>query len=221
MKKNLITLLFVAMNIFNAQEPIVEIVNYETKHLADLTRIAFEDPDNLFANYTPYERDNFIQKFQLGLTNPYVIRVILEDGKTVGYIRFCLKTEICLTSIRQMFIKIGQTPPDDDVLLQENPCLMYHLAGECQQYVSIEGISIDKAFRRKGYGRKLIRYTMQLIYPIQHLVMQIKLEVHRDNIKAIKLYESEGFIISEEESMLKHHADYFKKANIVRYEKYI
>ena len=50
--------------------------------------------------------------------------------------------------------------------------------------------AIAPIFQRKGFGKVLLQASLERARP---LGLQIKLEVHRDNLAAIALYQSHGF----------------------------
>jgi len=56
---------------------------------------------------------------------------------------------------------------------------------KCRLY----SILVDNAYQGKGFGKKLLADALQLFSPFQEMT----LEVHEDNIAAIRLYEDVGF----------------------------
>jgi ribosomal protein S18 acetylase RimI-like enzyme len=56
--------------------------------------------------------------------------------------------------------------------------------------IYLHHFGINKKFQRKGLGKKLAKATLEFI---QSTGMPVKLEVHKDNIAAKKLYENLGF----------------------------
>lgn len=54
----------------------------------------------------------------------------------------------------------------------------------------IHHFCIREDYRRKGFGKKLLEHSLKLAQADGY---QVKLEVHVDNVAAIKLYESYGF----------------------------
>lgn len=56
--------------------------------------------------------------------------------------------------------------------------------------IFLHHFGISKKHQRKGYGRLLAKESIK---HIRNLGYQVKLEVHKENIAAKKLYEKEGF----------------------------
>lgn len=60
----------------------------------------------------------------------------------------------------------------------------------------VDGLIIDQIFRRKGYGKKLLRYALDAI--VQKIRPSLLvLYTHPENSAAISLYLHEGFLIRE------------------------
>jgi ribosomal protein S18 acetylase RimI-like enzyme len=59
-----------------------------------------------------------------------------------------------------------------------------------QRRIYIHHFGIKPAFQGKGYAHLLMKASMDFA---QSTGMQIKLEVHKDNIKAVQLYKKWGF----------------------------
>lgn len=219
MKKISIGLLLIIIDIYGAHAPENYITSYTEEHLAEITRIAFQNPDELFEEYKSEQHDVILKHFQSTFKNFYIIRVILENDKIIGYIKACIRIEPCLELIKKYIAALGQELHEDDMLFQENPCLKI-VIGDSQFYMSIEEIAIDEKYRNKGYARQLIQNIIQTTQQHRHSIMKIKLLVKTNNFKAIRLVESEGFKLSTAESMPKQYADYLKKFNSLQYEQY-
>ena len=54
----------------------------------------------------------------------------------------------------------------------------------------IHHFGISKEYRRKGWGTKLLKESLKFVKESGY---QVKLEVHRNNIPAINLYQKVGF----------------------------
>lgn len=59
-----------------------------------------------------------------------------------------------------------------------------------QRRIYIHHFGIKPAFQGKGYAHLLMKASMDFA---QSTGMQIKLEVHKDNVKAVQLYKKWGF----------------------------
>ena len=64
--------------------------------------------------------------------------------------------------------------------------------------IYISSISIKKEYISKGLGQYLLNYVFKLKY--DYKMNHIKLEVKKNNQKAISFYRKNGFIITEEKS---------------------
>lgn len=56
----------------------------------------------------------------------------------------------------------------------------------------ITNIAVHPAFRRKGYGKKVVAYLLDLCRLLH--IARVTLEVRRSNAVAIRLYQSLGFV---------------------------
>ena len=66
---------------------------------------------------------------------------------------------------------------------------------EAEKYVSIYRFMIDKRFQGMGYGKEAMKIVLKYIYD-NHIFddCTIGLDVHRDNLTAINLFKSAGFL---------------------------
>ena len=59
-----------------------------------------------------------------------------------------------------------------------------------QRRIYMHHFGIKPAYQRKGFARLLLKSSIDFA---KKSGMQIKIEVHRDNLKAIQMYEKSGF----------------------------
>lgn len=64
-----------------------------------------------------------------------------------------------------------------------------------EDYLHILTVGVKKDFRRNHYGEKLLKYCMNDM--MNESISKVVLNVHADNIPALKLYQKMGFYIVE------------------------
>ena len=62
--------------------------------------------------------------------------------------------------------------------------------------VTINGIYVNEDFRGKGYGKMITKALINLVEELSF--DEVWLMVNKSNLKAIKLYESEGFSVKQD-----------------------
>ena len=81
---------------------------------------------------------------------------------------------------------------------------------ENQYDTTINGIYVNENFRGKGYGKMIIKALINLVEELGF--DEVWLMVNKSNLKAIKVFESEGFNI-EQDTYYKPY--YWMKRNII------
>lgn len=91
------------------------------------------------------------------------------------------------------------------VLLENDQVVGYFYAQNVVGEVTLLNVAIDPAYQRKGFGRKLTEFFIDMC--MEQSAESAWLEVRESNIAAISLYESEGF-----NEVTRRH-DYYPTAN--------
>ena len=63
-------------------------------------------------------------------------------------------------------------------------------------HIGLVTLHVDEAFRRKGYGMKLMQEYIALVKE-KSKEETVRFECHKDNIPALNLYKKLGFLIDE------------------------
>lgn len=69
--------------------------------------------------------------------------------------------------------------------------IAYAILSLLKDEAEILNIAVDAAYRKQGYGKKLLQHILYVAN--QYHILQIFLEVRRSNLVAIRLYEKLGF----------------------------
>lgn len=219
--KKLLIVIFILLQIFCVVAQF-EIVDYNGEHKDGIIRIALQNMKVCFGGYELVERGlmspaTWICQIREGLAsfledNTKITKVLIDSDKVAGFIIFGKFREISLESMKRQISQEQLAGFNEELLLANVPELK-RFESECEFHPKIELLAVCKGFRRKGYGRMLIKdaiNTMQALWPD---IKQIRIEVSYDNNEAISLYVSEGFVFSSQQHGL------LKCQNTAQYEK--
>lgn len=215
--------LVLAVSLVGASERSISIVDYNDQHANDLYRISFEHPEQFFAGYDLVQKqiwtiDQFTEENQKVLngilTNPsYIKRVLIEDGTPAGYIAFNKDKEL---TIEQFSEKSGQTFTSEmEKLLLEHNKHFKRTPEECIAYAKIVAIAVSDAYQRRGYAKALIKNALEHIKNERPDIRLVELDVNESNTKARALYESVGFVSSNQCST------FYKNMGMILYTKHL
>lgn len=190
--------LLVILSFLHTNYPLA-IVEYDQTYKDTLVDIAFQDPELFFPGY----------------------RIIPESLRNTLY--EALKQELCESfehPLKYKKVLIDKTNnvlgfavyfKTNEELMRTNPGLKRTNA-ECQEYVLLESIAINKEHRKKGYGKMLLHTVLEAYKKEWPTLTTIKLNVDKDNTVARSFYESEGFIMCDSQPL-------YATMQVVQYEK--
>ena len=187
-----------------------KIIDYDESHKNAVMEIVFQDAYKFFTGSAVVTKglmpaELFESKNRKGmeaiLENPLKIKKVLVDsGRVIGFVEFYKTHEPTLESMKCAVESQGK-PFDENQILKEMPHLK-RTDAECEFFVKIESLAVDKNCRGKGHGRALIRSAIDSIKHLWPTITQVQLDVNANNEVAKKLYESEGFVKSSVQPML-------------------
>lgn len=200
----------------------VEIVDYNPSYKDVITEIAFQDAYNFFCGsafvkkgLVPadcFEKQNRNVMESILNDKTKVIKVLLHSGKAVAFVGVQKDRELSIESMkRQLPAEMLATFNEDKVM-----AALPHLKktdAECLEHIKIETLAVSKDFRRKGYAKMLLKEAIEAAKKLWPDIKQIQLDVNSDNESARKLYESEGFIVTNPQPM------HYIMLEVVQYEK--
>ncbi len=236
MKKLLIISLFIASafcinqfaNISTASVPKTVIINYEPSHEEAVIAMSYEDSLLFFIGSAlvdkgqiskqEFEELNLPGMKELLADSAKVKRVIVDSEKVVGYSSF-YKTlepsiEATMKQLEEYLTAQGAavTPEMEAAVIAQNPHMKRTIA-ECKPIVLIEAVVVSGEFRRKGHAKALLNDAIHYIQANWPEVEYVILNVNAANEGARKLYEMQGFKVSEKQ------AAFLKAIEAIQYEK--
>jgi len=198
----------------------VTIVDYDASHKDAIMELSFQDPELFFPGYKmiPKAMRSFIddankKEMLAACDEPLKYKKMLLDdaGNVLGFVVFFKSREPSLESVKRMLEKqMGNIPFTDEQLLAQKPDLKLTDA-ECAEFIILESLIVTRDVRGKGYGRMLFKCAIDEAQQKWPELTVIKLNVSESNTVACKLYESEGFVVSEDQPL--------KMMGVVQYEK--
>lgn len=194
-----------AISSFCAQREL-SICDYNASHKNALMHIALQDPIKFLAGYSAtvskglMTHDQFICAGKEAMEKIFqdpdrVKRVALDSGKIAGFVTFHKTTEMSLEKLKSA-IEAQKLPFDEQKIMAAMPSLK-RTDAECHVYAEIETLAVSQESRSKGFGRALIKDAIQQFKRTEPSLKKVVLGVNIDNQIARKLYESEGFMVSE------------------------
>ena len=115
----------------------------------------------------------------------------IEDAKFIQELSTLnLETSLSMDTLKEYIL----TKETYHVFVSESDSLTgYLILWISDTYAEVIDIVVKEKYRRKGYAKEMLKFAYQLLK--ENNVKSLSLEVSVDNIKAINLYENEGFII--------------------------
>lgn len=201
--KNLLLSALIYLQVFSIYAQ-ANIINYDASHKDAVMEICFQDPYKFCCGSDAVTRGFMSDEFFMAenrkgmetlLNNPLQIKkVLINDGKVIGFAEFYKSRELNLESLKEM-IEAQGLPFDEEQFMAAMPHLKRTNA-ECEEFALIECMAVSRQFRGKGYGRALMRFALHEIKTVWPALKQVRLDVNATNEAARKLYESEGFGVS-------------------------
>lgn len=203
--KKILTILLAVAGFFYLNGTI-ELVNFDLTRKEALMEIASQDlyaltgGGLLAVNQGRETVESFEIKAKKAIEDSFncksrITKVLIVDSVVAGFIVIYKGKELSVEAIKQNLNEEQLTMFDENLVLAANAYLKKTDA-ECKRYVKIERIAIAKDFRRRGYARVLIKGAMIMGKRIWPDIELARICVNLDNSCAIKLYESEGFVLS-------------------------
>lgn len=133
----------------------------------------------------------------------------IEDAKFIQELSTLnLETSLSMDTLKEYIL----TKETYHVFVSESDSLTgYLILWISDIYAEVIDIVVKEKYRRKGYAKEMLKFAYQLLK--ENNVKSLSLEVSVDNIKAINLYENEGFII------VKAIKNYYKSSDAFIYRK--
>lgn len=184
---------------FNAQQ-----------HTSSILAIAHEVKDTLCAPlpaglpeelYATIETKSF-EMFEQQFTTPGYITSVLYSDHVIGFVRYFIHKEKSLELLAEKLAAQGTTL---ELLEQQAPAVVAQWratmpATSNKMIGHIEALAIAKEAQHKGYGRKLLRHALDVLCKNKE-IETIELNVNETNATARKLYESEGFFLTDTQEL--------------------
>lgn len=183
-----------------------EIVDYKPEHKEDIVDISFHDPEFFFPGYKQllqssiFNKEMFLQAVKDALADANKKTLVLLEGNVVaGFVTFYKTREQCVEDLK--------SNPACALLSVEY--LKKYVPGlkdtkeECKPFAKIESIAVSKNFRRRGFGKILLKTVLDYIHTEWPELGYVVLDVANHNQPAQALYAQFGFIQLKQHMMQK------------------
>jgi ribosomal protein S18 acetylase RimI-like enzyme len=222
MKTLFLSLLF-TLNIVACELSVPKIIDYDSSYKEAIIAIALQDPYSAFScGYLVAQghmsEEAFLSEGQKLITgileDPVQVKKVLTIGdKIAGFSQVGKCKEQSLEALLRIILKSG-IKCDVRQIASSDP-QMKKTDKECAEFGQVGMLLISKEFRKRGFGRMLLKDAYQEIVRRWPLLLPARLGVNADNLAAIKLYESEGYKKSEIQPPLS------ERMKIIEYQKSI
>jgi ribosomal protein S18 acetylase RimI-like enzyme len=225
MKDILLFSLFLVTSLFG-----VSVREYQSSDKNRVVEIGMQDPilffpgaDLMLKNYTETSKLysvmlGYLRKtFEATLIDKKNhIFVLIKDNVVVGFVVFAFTREFTKKEVLEGMYKHWFAWALSFVFsLKEtinNNDYYKHELSDCCQYCFLESIAVDKDFRGKGYGKRLLEYVQDQAFSKGFL--QLRLNVSNGNIVANRFYKKYGFLplaVQQETAKTMNFTEMFKE----------
>lgn len=181
-----------------------QVANYESAHKNSIVELSMQDPEMFFPGYrsVPVAQRSLVnlqgkQSMEVSCDEPlkYKKVVLNDENQVAGFIVYFKAKEQSVESVKALMAQHGQILTDEQILVQ-NPTLKLTDA-ECDYFILLESIVVDKNHRGKGLSKLLVQAMFEDCAQRWPNVKTFKLNVNDYNSIAINLYEKLGFVLAD------------------------
>ena len=170
--KKLLVYLFFSLNVLSCELPEAKsIVPYEFCHKDAILAFAMHDTSNLVAGSIAVEKGLMTQEALVAegrkemeklLDDPsHLKKVLLINGIVAAFVEVSKEKEQSIESLMKLILAQGQVCTEQQ--LQAVLPMAKKRDAECEEFALIGSLIVAKEFRRKGYGRALLKDAIAMI----------------------------------------------------------
>ncbi len=191
-------------------------------HQEAVMAIATETKDSFFpgVSFIPADQRSMVEQmslkeFESNLAKPgYVTFLLYIDENPVGFVQYFAYKESCesiMRGLEQKGVSIEQIKLANPAFMEQLRAKYPEKDADAPLLGKIEGVAVATKYQHKGYGKSLFQYAVEQLITDKKVAI-VTLIVSENSEIAIKLYESEGFVVDESRSIPMLHAVAYQKS---------